>query len=116
MIVASMRYGTIRRPTALTTNSFDGFRRHATSAASSGGIVVADIGCSYPWASLRRHQGSEQRIQGPADLQGPTRGDHSSCRASLYTRRSRVPRRVAARGASPGQLVGRHLLDPLNMS
>src|SRR4051812_43736867 len=61
MIVASTRYGTIRRPTALTTNSLVGFVRHVTSTGSSDRIVVAVIGCSVE-ASVRRHQGSEQRI------------------------------------------------------
>ena len=36
-----MRYGTIRRPTALTTDSLEGCILHATSAGSNIEIVVA---------------------------------------------------------------------------
>ena len=48
MSVASMRYGTIRRPTAFTTDTLEGFIRHETSARSSERIVLADIGGLLP--------------------------------------------------------------------
>src|SRR5687767_2514393 len=72
MIVASMRYGTIRRPTALTTDSFDGFVRHATSIGSSDGIMAAVIRLLHRGIS-EAPPGFGATHPGPADEQGPTR-------------------------------------------
>jgi hypothetical protein len=56
----------------VTTDNFEGFIRHDASTGSTKGVIVVDIGGSWPGAGLRlgRHQGSEQRTPDPADQQG----------------------------------------------
>ena len=89
MSVASMRYGTIRRLTALTTDSFEGFIRHASSGGSSVGFVMTDMGAPAHRGPNERHRGPEQRIPGPArrsasPRQGPARSG-LPCLHEAYT-------------------------------
>ena len=70
MSVASMRNGTMRRITALTTESLEGCSRHAAFGASGVEIVAAVMKLlPVDDGTLWRHQGSEQRIPGPVRTQ-----------------------------------------------
>src|SRR6188474_2062562 len=71
MTVASTRYGTIRRPTAWTTDAFDGFSRHVASADSTAGTVIASISGLPAVAGFEAPPGSEQRIAGSRRSTGP---------------------------------------------
>ena len=65
MSVASTRYGTIRRVTAFTTDSFEGFIRHDASLVRGVGSCSLTLRISCP-SPRRRHRGPEQGVPNPA--------------------------------------------------
>src|SRR6478672_8142841 len=106
MTVASTRYGTIRRPTAWTTDAFDGFSRHVASADSTAGTVVASISGLPAIAGFEAPPGSGQRIAGSRRSTGP-----DTFGSFVVSERHGTPRRLepaiglSASHAGPGRVM-----------